>query len=89
MDLEFQEFDTIFNDSNFFQLYAEFVRSSASLRIKKSSLTENPFYNEKFASVLLKKYIAYLPLWSSLLTAIRSTTVQRTNNGMVEGKIIT
>lgn len=87
-ELDFQEFHTIFKNSKFFQYYASFISSSSQPQSKKSSLKKNKLFNDKFAAVLLKKYIAYLPLWSCILTAIRSAKVERTNNGMVEGNIV-
>lgn len=82
---DFEESNTIYRDSKFFQLYSEFIRN-----FKKSSSSGNinVLYNPRFVAVFLKKYIAFLPLWTSLLSALRTTKVTHANNGIIEGETV-
>lgn len=82
-DENFQEFDAIYKSSKFFQHYETFIQSFKEESSK--SRKKNLFFNPKFAALFNKKYIAFLPLWSSMLTSLRTFLPSRANNGDVEG----
>lgn len=79
----YEESSTIYKYSKYFQMYSDFT---GSFKEKTSSKNRNPMYNPPFVAVLLKKYFAYLPLWTSLLTSLRSSKLTHANNGIIEGK---
>lgn len=81
---DFMEFDTIFRNSNFFQHFDKFLRQ---LKFTKGKVP-NEYFNPKFVATFLKKYVAYLPLWTSIMTGIRSSKMEHANNGYIEGKPI-
>jgi hypothetical protein len=81
-DQSFQEFETIYKHSKFFQSYDNFARNYND---NTRSSVPNRFYRPQFAALFNKKYLAFLPFWSSALTAIRSENVKRSNNGSIEG----
>lgn len=80
----FEEFETIYRNSKFFQMFDKFVRD---FKAKKGTKI-NPYFNPNFAATFIKKYVAFLPLWSGLLTCIRYDHMKNANNGLIEGKLI-
>lgn len=82
---EFENFDTIYKHSKFFQIYDNFIRD-----IKENpdqNVENNTLYNPTFAGIFLKKYVSFIPFWSSLLTTLRCEGQERANNGLIEGKL--
>lgn len=82
---EFEASSIIYKDSKFYQKYSEFI---FNFKGSCSSKLINPHYNPRFVAVMMKKYIAFLPLWTSILTSLRSSNFTRANNGIIEGKKI-
>lgn len=80
---DFEEFETIYKHSKFFQRYDEFIRSFKETSSESDS--KNKYYRPKFAALFNKKYLAFLPFWSAALTAIRGNSQGHSNNGSVEG----
>lgn len=83
----FTEFDTIFKNSKFFQTYDRFLRD-ANYENDKNVTESNPLFNPKFAAIFLKKYVAFLPFWSSILSNLRCNYGKHANNGLIEGNIL-
>ena len=83
--IEEDEFDqkckTIYKSSKFFQKYNDFANDIP----KSKGIVTSSFYNPSFVAIFLKKYVAYIPLWSQILTKMRSITTERANNGYIEG----
>lgn len=82
-DIEYEEFETIYKNSKFFQLYDNYLRS---YKDDESGNVKNIYYNPTFAAIFLKKYVAFIPFWSGLLTSIRFKNVKNANNGIIEGE---
>lgn len=82
---QFEEFETIYKTSKFFQLYNKFIQDVAH-EPENSSLTGNKFFSPQFAALFNKKYLAFLPFWSSALSAIRNNSTTRSSNAAIEGK---
>lgn len=82
---EFLECETIFKNSKFFQIYDNFIKNIEDVDIKNAT-EKNPLFNPKFAAIFLKKYVAYLPFWSSILSTLRCDYQKHANNGLIEGK---
>lgn len=80
----FEEFETIYKHSKFFQKFDKIIQSFEDI----DGTDKNPYYNPKFAAIFLKKYIAYLPFWSGLLTSLRYEGMKRASNAIIEGKNI-
>lgn len=83
-DHNFEEFDIIYRNSKFFQMYSKFAEN---FELKNASKKVNSIYNPTFVDVFLKKYLAFLPLWTPVLTALRSRNFNRANNGIIEGML--
>lgn len=79
----FDDFETIYKNSKFFQKYDQFLRNFKAAKGHRL----NGLYNPKFAATFVKKYVAYFPFWSSILTSFRHQNMQHANNGIIEGKI--
>lgn len=80
---DFEEFEIIYKNSKFFQKYDNFLRSFVDTKKGKNF---NKYYNPTFAAIFLKKYIAFIPFWSRLLTSIRFKNMKNANNGLIEGE---
>ena len=81
--VEFEEFETIYKNSKFFQLYDNYLRSNKDI---ESGKVANKYYNPTFAALFLKKYVAFIPFWTGLLTSIRFKNMKNANNGIIEGE---
>lgn len=66
--------------------YKEFKCMASSLHSHEIPLDEitNPFYCPDFLDYFVKQQLAYLPLWSHLMTAIKFPDAPRGNNVIVE-----
>lgn len=84
-DPQFEEFELIFKSSKFFQIYNEFVKNFKDNGKSDKVASENDIYNPKFTAVFVKKYLAFLPFWSTCLSALRSEDPSRASNAYVEG----
>lgn len=85
LETEFQQFQTIYKDSKFFQIYDQFIRK---FQVKSKSAISNCYYKPKFVALVMKKYISFLPLWTLALSKLKSLKPKRANNGNIEGKIL-
>jgi hypothetical protein len=82
MNIEYEESKTIYKDSKFFQKYRKFVQD-----IKQAEKGErNKFFNPILCATFLKKYIAFVPMWTGVLSFMRNPDATRANNCFVESK---
>lgn len=82
------------NNPNIYCLYLspKVFKNEADLCVqgkltKQDRLCKNAFYSPVFLNVVLEKWIAFLPFFSKILTAMRFPNIasDRPNNGYVEG----
>lgn len=80
-----REYKQIYKDSAFYQHFA----SVAETFEPELTGDQNMLYSPEFLQQALKKYIAFLPFWTKILTAMRfpNMVYPRSNNGMVESYI--
>ena len=79
---------TIYGDSPFYKFFNKFYETTKDTVNQNSIGNENELCCTKFLEDLLKKSIAYLPLWSAVLPSYDIDPDEvyfRPNNGMVEG----
>lgn len=74
-----EEFKQLFKSSGFYQKYSSFAEGIEDT----DGGEENELYNKKFAEIILKKYIAYLPFFAGPFMQITHFK-SRANNGAVE-----
>lgn len=67
-----------FENSVYNQYFSELIETQSNQNYSTSNIL-NPYCNEKFFSIFLKRYIPYVPMWSALLT-----DGQRFSNAPVE-----
>jgi hypothetical protein len=84
-DDAFTDFDTIYRHSKFYQHYNDFFNNLSVTKYDHRK-DDNVFYNINFIVIFLKKYVAFLPLWSNILSRKRDKNASRSNNGLIEGK---
>ena len=67
----------------------EEVKAFEDLGCDQPGQNGNSYYSPQLLNVIMKKYIAFLPFWTKILTYKRFPGVlhRRPNNGMIEGYI--
>lgn len=79
-----REEKAIYKSSRFYQHFKTYFNSLSSEFTQNEAAIANKFSNPDFVDTLLKKYIAYLPLWTAFLGRLRCGSVPRANNARIE-----
>ena len=74
--------DAIYKNSKFYQLFNDYALSISFTR--ESTKEANLLYSPNIIQRFLKNRLAYIPLWSQVLTNLRSVNEPRANNGPIE-----
>ena len=74
-------FLTLYQKSKFHQHFLKFFETNDKSLNPTIVTNRNPYYMPKLISIILKKYIAYLPLWTNIIT---DNTRPRFSNAPVE-----
>lgn len=77
---KFLEYKSIYRDSRFFQRFENFSKSIS----QQTSKEKNKYFSPTFLSVLLSKYLAFLPTWTIFLGKMRNKDYTRGNNARIE-----
>lgn len=79
-----REDKAIYKNSRFFQHFKSFFDKTISSSVIDEKLCDNKFYDLDFVNTFLKKYVAYLPLWTAFIGRLRCKNVPRANNARIE-----
>lgn len=79
IEVAFNDDKTIYKSSKFYQHFKAYADT-----IVKSGTDLNKFFNDSFLKTLLKKYLAFLPLWTTFISKLRHKEAKRSNNARIE-----